>query len=237
MSCPGVEPVDAADRYVRGQLSEQERDAFELHFFDCSRCLDEVRMLLAVRRELSRSGGRGLSWARRVLPLAAAAALVLVSVLGTLWWTHRPAELSALARIDPPPYEEIRLRGTAGPSAEAFRDAMRYYVAGDYDRAIPGLEAALKTSGGADHVRFFLGVSHLLAGDGERAIAELRQVSESESPFAEESGYYLAKALIGEGELRQARETLRDVVAAGGAKAREAERLLERLEDLRKKSR
>jgi len=36
--------LNAAERYVAGQLSEEQRDAFEEHYFDCRECADEVRM-------------------------------------------------------------------------------------------------------------------------------------------------------------------------------------------------
>jgi hypothetical protein len=36
--------LEAAERYVAGELSPAERDAFEDHFFDCPHCAREVRM-------------------------------------------------------------------------------------------------------------------------------------------------------------------------------------------------
>ncbi len=232
MKCSDVEQGEVAERYVRGELAEEQRDPFEMHFFDCPRCFDEVRMLQALRSELGTAPTRAPSALKWRLALGSAAALVL-AVLGTLWWSGRqPSDLSELARVEPAPYEEVRLRSATDPSAEAFRVAMRHYLDGDYRMAIRGLEAAEQENPGAAHVRFFLGVSCLLAGENERAIDRLRQVSESDSPFAQEAGYYLAKALIAKGDSDRAREALREVRAAGGTHAAEAGRLLEKLEAL-----
>ena len=33
---------DAAERYLLGQMSESDRDAYEQHFFQCVKCADEV---------------------------------------------------------------------------------------------------------------------------------------------------------------------------------------------------
>jgi len=46
----------AADRYLLGELSSAEADAFEEHFFDCADCADELRVGLRFM-----NGGRGLA--------------------------------------------------------------------------------------------------------------------------------------------------------------------------------
>lgn len=48
--------VEAADRYVLGQLSAADADAFEEHFFDCAACAEEVRLGMRIL-----DGGRRLA--------------------------------------------------------------------------------------------------------------------------------------------------------------------------------
>ena len=39
-----------------GRLSEEDRDAFEEHYFECARCFDELQTLQAIREELRPCG-------------------------------------------------------------------------------------------------------------------------------------------------------------------------------------
>lgn len=85
--------INATDRYLLGELSAAEADAFEEHYFDCVECADDLRVgvqLLDGGRKLAREASdpvaapapvvsiaerrtRRASW----IPAAAAAALVL----------------------------------------------------------------------------------------------------------------------------------------------------------------
>ncbi|HYC88543.1 MAG TPA: hypothetical protein VEO54_04960 [Thermoanaerobaculia bacterium] len=47
--------MNASDRYVLGQLSAAEADAFEEHYFDCATCADDVRLGMTIME-----GGRRL---------------------------------------------------------------------------------------------------------------------------------------------------------------------------------
>jgi hypothetical protein len=92
--------ADGAEKYALGQMSEQERDRFEEHFFDCSECADEVKAAFvfldnaqeAVRSERS-AADRGRStrpdplpwWAGLksfFLPIPMGAAATLALLLG-----------------------------------------------------------------------------------------------------------------------------------------------------------
>jgi hypothetical protein len=49
--------LEAAERYALGQLSAQERDSFEEHFFLCSVCAADVRELAALKANLRAVAG------------------------------------------------------------------------------------------------------------------------------------------------------------------------------------
>ena len=93
-----------AERYVLGDLSDPEREAFEEHFFDCPECAREVRLcaeVLANVRALVRereSGPRG--WMVRVLhsPALARAAIAASVVLLALTFYLGRVRLPALER-------------------------------------------------------------------------------------------------------------------------------------------
>jgi tetratricopeptide (TPR) repeat protein len=248
VTCHEADASDLLDGYVRGTLSDEQRDAFEQHFLGCASCAGEVETALEIH-EVLRSAPRR----RSAVPLwaAAAAALVLVALLA-VWWTSRGPERSGpvadapsrdvpapaptptpseealleLAQVAPPAYEETVLRG----GEDTLRQAMRLYREGRYGDAIRGLEAAMARNPQADHVIFFLGASYLLDGQTGPAIDALRIVAERpESPFSEEARFYLAKALIRDRRLEDAKAELEKLASSDGAWATDARDLLERL--------
>ena len=89
MSCD--QQADAAERYVSNGMTEEERIAFEEHFFECGTCLAGVENLQALGDALAAPAARPVT--RRVgwRPvhgwLAAAAAAILAT---GLWWARDP---------------------------------------------------------------------------------------------------------------------------------------------------
>ena len=43
------------ESYLLRRLIEEDRDAFEQHYFECARCFDELQTLQAIRDELPRA--------------------------------------------------------------------------------------------------------------------------------------------------------------------------------------
>ena len=85
----------AAERYVLGDMEEQERERYEEHFFSCADCADEVR-----------AAARFVENARPLLHSAANPAVALprsaVRASGPSWWdallaSFRPLQLGAAA--------------------------------------------------------------------------------------------------------------------------------------------
>ncbi len=102
----------AAERYVLGELSEQERDAFEEHFFECPECARDVRAcaaFLANVRHMLREQEAGRREALRVrlgrkvlIPAALAAGLALAAFTVYLAAVRVPAlerEIAALRAV------------------------------------------------------------------------------------------------------------------------------------------
>jgi len=83
------EAVDslATERYILGEMSEAERDAFEEHFFTCEICADDMlvadKMRTGVRAGLAKTAAPAVTRQRWpiavVIPWAAAATLALVA--------------------------------------------------------------------------------------------------------------------------------------------------------------
>ena len=56
MDCARVAREEIAERYVVGGLSDEDRNAFEEHYFECARCFEELEALQAIQAELRRPG-------------------------------------------------------------------------------------------------------------------------------------------------------------------------------------
>lgn len=95
------EAVDsqAAERYVLGEMSADERDRFEEHFFDCSECSQSVRDDVSIAAAI-RTAARKQAAAPRNAWRAAAVAAALLAVVGYQNFVTIP-----------------RLRGGAAPTA------------------------------------------------------------------------------------------------------------------------
>ena len=268
MDCDRITRDDVAQAYLLDSLSEDDRHAFEQHYFECDRCLDELRTLEAVREELSRCGEPEPAAPRRVsvwIPAAAVAASVILAVTAILWQSEPPVgpppaaaarpdataaqplqqpattppdisapSLQQLARVEPAPYDPLTFRTVPDEATTRFQQGMNSYRRADYRAAIVDLQAAAALEPDAAHVRFFLGVSLILAGDADRAIESLRAtVAVGDSPYLEEAHLYLAKAFVRQGNLVAADEHLNHVIALGGSHREEARRLLNQVRRVR----
>ncbi len=274
MDCGRVAREEIVETYVAGTLSEEEREAFEEHYFECARCLDDLQTLQAIRAELNRRRTdvepgpvRPL---HRWVPAVGLAAATLLAAAVWLWWAKpgassgvpsttsvleaqlpRPSgsretpqqpgsapSLQQLARVDPPSYEPLRLRGTADESTERFRRGMDHYRKADYPRAIEALRAAADLDPDAPHVHFFLGVSYLLAGRDGAAIEQLRAtVALGNSAYLEEAHWYLAKTFLRRKDPAAAERELTRLIELRGARHDEAIHLLTELQRIARQPR
>jgi len=253
MKCAQIEEKELVERYLTGSLGAEERDSFEEHYFACDRCFAALQTQRALQAELSASAPQICATplphpARLRWEFAIAAAAVLILTFFTLRWATKrnpspaaqPLEiakstaagpsLSDLAHFDPPAYAPAILRGSQSQSMREFRTAMRPYQQGEYARAVTALEADVKSNPRDSGALFFLGVSHLLAGQTANGIAVLQQcIALGDTPYLEEAHFYLAEGFLRKGDASAARSELSEVVRLKGDYEDKARRLLEQL--------
>ncbi len=144
--------------------------------------------------------------------------------------TSTAPSLEALARVEPPPYSEIVLRGVEDKGHEAFRTAMQNYSKEDYAKAIPGLQTAVKASPQVASFNFYLGACYLLTGRTDPAIVYLRKTISLGNPaYSESAHFYLAKAYLKKKDVSAAEEELQKTVQLHGSRETEAEEILREL--------
>jgi Flp pilus assembly protein TadD len=138
--------------------------------------------------------------------------------------------MQELARVEPPPYSDMVLRGAEDAGHEAFRNAMQYYVKGDYPHAIPGVRAAVKASPRTPSFNFYLGACYLLAGQTDLAVVSFRKTVSLNNPaYSESAHFYLAKAYLRKNAVSAADDELQRTIRLRGDHEGEARDILRQL--------
>lgn len=118
LNCEWVVRRELAERYLLGQLGDAERLAYEQHFFECSRCADEVEGLQALQEVLSEAapvGPRAASGSGRTRRWLATAALLAASIAGVV----------LLVRPDPASHRTAQSADEPAPAGDATPAAAR----------------------------------------------------------------------------------------------------------------
>ena len=144
--------------------------------------------------------------------------------------TQREAPLDELARVQPPPYKPVVLRGVEDQAHEQFQQAMQHYLQGEYKKAIPGLQAAVQDSPQSARFGFYLGVCYLLIGETDSAIESLQRViSLGDQLYAKPAHFYLAKAYLQKKDIGAAVVELQATIRLRDSNQAEAAEILHRL--------
>jgi tetratricopeptide (TPR) repeat protein len=276
MDCAKVAREDIIESYLVDRLSEEDREAFEEHYFECARCFEDLQSLRVIRGELRRAGAEIETRTTRPLlrwaPAAGLAAAAVLAVAVLLWMrptspsgppeaTNAPSpsqaqspekpraqerpeptvapepSLEQLARVEPPRYEPLTLRGAPDDATARFQRGMERYRKADYRGAVDNLRAAAALDPDSAHIAFFLGISHLMLGQDSAAIDRLRAtIAIGDSPYFEDAHLYLAKAFLRRKDLGAAETELKKLIQLHGSGSGEARRLLTQVERLKEPS-
>ncbi|MDH4270679.1 MAG: hypothetical protein OEW18_01750 [Candidatus Aminicenantes bacterium] len=251
MDCDQIEREEIIEKYLTGRLGRTEQAEFESHYFSCSKCLQKLQVSRLLQEKLWEKGETILPQTQKPDRVRtgrrawaySAAAMVLIVAAAALWWQFRtsggkqagtekaPPSLSMLARIEPPLYIQMALRGAADEATMRFRTGMKCYVEGRYREAIPDLRTAAELNPERASIRFFLGICLLLTEKTNEGIEELRKtISAGDSAYLEEAHFYLAKAFLGKRDIGGAKEELNWVLEKGSNMKEEAARILTQLQ-------
>ncbi|MCB0625473.1 MAG: tetratricopeptide repeat protein [Saprospiraceae bacterium] len=246
---------DQIERFLRDEMTPEERRAFEQQLSGDRALQDELRLhaelaetlqgeqvhrLRAVLKETDRTWQRpddargpgkvvGIGL-RQILAIAATLALLVVS-WQLFFRQDRISDREQLfaAQFEPYPMVLAQRDGQDSSTAGGLQaEAVNAYAAADYAAAAEAFTRLADSRPDQSAYLFYAAVSELAAGHPELAAPSFRELlSREDHLFAEQSRWYLALAYWKQGEYERAEELFRQI-QPGQAKYEEAREMLDR---------
>lgn len=217
VNCERALQDDVASAYLRGGLSEDDRDAFEQHYFECAACFERLQVmkdLAVVLRDdapvRSRSAGtvRRPAAAAGWLAWAAGAAFVAVAAAVVLRNAPPSGGLATVAPVAPPSATATSSGGAPTSAVSPDRPDLDVLA-----RVEPPPYVALVTRGGdAAEQGFARAMESYVRGEYAAAAAGLRSVLRGD-PASLEAKFYLGVSELLAGRPEPAVRELRRVQA------------------------
>jgi tetratricopeptide (TPR) repeat protein len=218
MDCARVAREEIIESYLVDRLSEEDRDAFEEHYFECARCFDELQTLQALQRELPRTGAEFEAKSTRPLfgwTSAAALAAAVVLAVGVVLWM-RPTLPSSPPEATKAP----------GPSQAQVPEKPGTQQPAQTTESAPSLEQLARVEppryerptlrGASDQAtqRFQRGMERYRKADYAGAVDDLRAAAELD-PDAAHITFFLGISHLMLGQDNAAIDRLRATIALG----------------------
>ncbi|MCP5106688.1 MAG: zf-HC2 domain-containing protein [bacterium] len=186
------------DSYLNGEIAEEKRETFELHFFECDDCFTElkIRERLFSKEIPIVTAGKKSFWAWGFKPMLVLSSLLIV-VVSTLLvvQNYRQAEfLTGIAVAEPPAYIQSETRNTF--QNESFSNAMTLYNKKQYHDVLTLLDT-MDTQPNNPQVIFFKGICRLEINDPETAVTHFDIIIKEMNPsYYDEAIFYKGIALL-----------------------------------------
>jgi tetratricopeptide (TPR) repeat protein len=217
MTCDRVAAEEIPELYLRNRLSEEDREAFERHFFECPRCFDELRTLDALTRELRESAAAEVApekpRRRWLIAAAGVAALLVMAATAMLWRQATTVPVPSKVATGPSPSDAApqtpgRREDTAPAAPPVSLEQLARIEPAPYEpttfRNVP--DAAI--------TRFQQGMERYRQGDYRSAITSLQEAAMLE-PDAPHIRFFLGVSQLIAGDTTSAVDSLRAAIATG----------------------
>jgi tetratricopeptide (TPR) repeat protein len=219
MDCARVAREEIAERYVVDGLSDEDRNAFEEHYFECARCFEELQALQAIQAELRRPGADNEVSTRRSFlrwaPAVGLAAAVVLAVGVVVWM--RPSQPSRLPEAtttgqpSPGQTSETPQQPQQPGRAVTPEPSLEQLARVDPPRYEP---PTLRDVPDEATARFLRGMERFGKADYVNAVEDLRRAAESD-PDAAHIRFFLGATHLMLGQVDAAIDRLRATVALG----------------------
>lgn len=213
MDCARVAQEDILEGYLLGKLSEEDRDAFEEHYFECAGCFDQLRTLQDLREELAHARTEPDLGARRVFQWAAVAAFgtaASISLALVVSLYHPPAAIGGREEIRAFPQSEP----TGSPSRETDGRAKATFEQLAQVEPPPYQLATLRGPSDEATRRFAVGMVQYRKANYTNAVHDLVAAKRLD-PNGADISFFLGVSELMLGHLDVAIDSLQDTIALG----------------------
>jgi tetratricopeptide (TPR) repeat protein len=186
MDCEKVRGQDLVTRYVAGDLSGEDMDAFEQHYFGCEECLSAVQIGQAIREGATKEPVQDTPGPKVVampavarpprrgwmIPLAAAAALVVAAVIGWRVMRSEPGAKVEVSKSGAQPAVQTEAPPQAQPTTPAPEPQLLASSLGEIE-PLPYRASVLRGSSEDAAERFRSAMESYTSRDYRKAAARL----------------------------------------------------------------
>ena len=235
------------DRYVNGEMVDDERTLFEERMREHAELAQQVHLhrdilvgmeyyfMQQLKAQLALADQEKKKFNVRLALQIAAGVLLVAGLAGAAYYyLLRPADPQQvfMAYFDTYPNTSASTeRSEASPNIPE-EEAMQYYGTGNFSQAASAFTKLLASDSVQDRTAliFYRGISHLGAGSTEEAVADLRTVTQNaDSLLAEPASWYLGLSYLRAGQIAAAKKVFAQLRDAGGDYAEQAAKLLDDL--------
>jgi tetratricopeptide (TPR) repeat protein len=217
--------------FLRGELAPPESQAVLSHVENCQVCRERIRVMAILEARFQQETPSKQLRTRRYLMAAAAVVILGLTLLTyhSVWSPVSTVEGEQFSAADPYPYFplELRFEGMDSYNEKLRKTAFEAYVTGDYGKANSILEGLAQKDRDPE-LKFYLGVTHYLLGNPDKALQCLGDAAKTPR-WKAPSQWYMANLLLRNGKEATAAELLQELRDGGGEFSVESTGLLQTL--------
>lgn len=237
------------DRYVNGEMIDDERTLFEARMREHAELAQQVHLhrdilvgmeyyfMQQLKAQLALADQEKKKFNIRLALQIAAGVLLVAGLAGAVYYyVLRPTDPQQvfIAYFEPYPNTLAQSeRSESSPDATfPEEEAMQYYGAGNFSQAASTLTSVLATDSVENRTAliFYRGISYLGAGSAEEAVTDLQTVAQNaDSLLAEPAIWYLGLSYLRADQIAEAKKVFAQVRDARGGYAQQATKLLDDL--------
>ena len=217
MDCARVAREEILESYLAGRLADEDRNAFEEHYFECTRCFDDLWSLRAIEEELRAEGAEVRAPQRRPsFRWAWAAGLAAAGVLAALALWMRPTLSSGSREVTTAPLpSQVQAPERPSPRQQPLTGASEASLEQLARVEPPRYEPPrLRDTPDEATSHFQRGMEHYRKADYMGAIEDLRNAA-SQDPDAPHIQFFLGISHLMLGHDDDAIDWLRAAIALG----------------------
>jgi len=220
------------DGYLKGELSKENREEFEKHYFECDKCYLELKLNEELHRKEVKIvlKGKKARLAFKPLLIFSSFLIILISSVFILKEANQKHILLKISYFTPPVYIESETRNQSGN--ELFSQAMIDYNNTKFSKAIHTLNK-IKYIDSNPKVLFFKGICYLLNDQNKNAIKNFDFIIKNSNPsYYDEAIYYKGIAFLRLNKKKEAIKLFDNLSKMFSPYAGQAKSILEKLNKL-----